>query len=45
METRTVTEHRAWIEQTLGSFRVNGFAQFLESGRSQPVGAEHSPIR
>ena len=29
MEAHTVTEHRAWIEQTLGSFRAAGFTHYF----------------
>lgn len=39
MEAHTVTEHRAWIEQTLASFRAAGFTHYFaeaiaESGSS-----------
>src|SRR5436190_20222610 len=29
MEAHTVTEHRAWIEQTLGAFREAGFTRYF----------------
>jgi hypothetical protein len=36
MEAHTVTEHRAWIEQTLASFRAAGFTYYFAEAISEP---------
>jgi hypothetical protein len=36
MEAHTVTEHRAWIEQTLGTFRAAGFTCYFAEAFSEP---------
>jgi hypothetical protein len=37
MEAHTVTEHRAWIDQTLGAFRAAGFNHYFAEAISEPA--------
>lgn len=39
MEAHTVSEHRAWIDQTLPSFRAAGFTHYLAEAIAEPGAA------
>ena len=39
MEAHTITEHRAWIEQTLETFRAAGFSRYCAEAVTEPGSA------